>query len=78
MVVTVNVLKPLAICRLCDHGTGLYLYHSGLGVLIMAFAVCGDDHDSFALIGAVVGHYVMGLTMTILSMFALIALRELW
>ena len=28
----------------------------------------------FALIGAVVGHYVMGLTMTILSMFALIAL----
>ena len=28
----------------------------------------------FALIGAVLGHYVMGLTMTILSMFALIAL----
>jgi len=28
----------------------------------------------FALIGAVVGHYLMGLTMTILSMFALIAL----
>ena len=28
----------------------------------------------FALIGAVIGHYVMGLTMTILSMFALIAL----
>ena len=28
----------------------------------------------FALIGAVWGHYVMGLTMTILSMFALIAL----
>jgi Cu/Ag efflux pump CusA len=28
----------------------------------------------FALIGAVLGHYVMGLTMTILSLFALIAL----
>ena len=28
----------------------------------------------FALIGAVLGHYIMGLTMTILSMFALIAL----
>jgi len=28
----------------------------------------------FSLIGAVLGHYVMGLTMTILSMFALIAL----
>ena len=28
----------------------------------------------FAFIGAVLGHYVMGLTMTILSMFALIAL----
>ncbi|MCG8621370.1 MAG: efflux RND transporter permease subunit [Proteobacteria bacterium] len=28
----------------------------------------------FALIGAVIGHYVMGLTMTILSLFALIAL----
>jgi len=28
----------------------------------------------FALIGAVLGHYLMGLTMTILSMFALIAL----
>ena len=28
----------------------------------------------FALIGAVFGHYFMGLTMTILSMFALIAL----
>jgi multidrug efflux pump subunit AcrB len=28
----------------------------------------------FALIGAVWGHYIMGLTMTILSMFALIAL----
>ena len=45
-----------------------------MGVCQLGTSLCRDDYDPFGLIGAVVGHYVMGLNSNILSMFALVAL----